>query len=65
VRVLFSEASVDPKLVRQIAQATGARVDAGLYGDTLGPPGSGAATYLAMMRHNAARLLAAFRGARR
>jgi ABC-type Zn uptake system ZnuABC Zn-binding protein ZnuA/ABC-type Mn2+/Zn2+ transport system permease subunit len=65
VPVLFSEASVDPKLVRQIAQATGARVDAGLYGDTLGPPGSGAATYLAMMRHNAARLLAAFREARR
>jgi ABC-type Zn uptake system ZnuABC Zn-binding protein ZnuA/ABC-type Mn2+/Zn2+ transport system permease subunit len=65
VRVLFSEASVDPKLVRQIALATGARVDAGLYGDTLGPPGSGAATYLAMMRHNAAHLLAAFREARR
>jgi ABC-type Zn uptake system ZnuABC Zn-binding protein ZnuA len=63
VRVLFSEASVDPKLVRQIARATGARVDAGLYGDTLGPPGSGAATYLAMMRHNAARLLAAWREA--
>ncbi len=61
VHVLFSEESVDPKLVRQIAAATGARVDAGLYGDTLGPTGSDAATYLGMMRHNARHMLAAFR----
>jgi ABC-type Zn uptake system ZnuABC Zn-binding protein ZnuA/ABC-type Mn2+/Zn2+ transport system permease subunit len=61
VPVLFSEHSVDPKLVRQLAAATGARVDASLYGDTLGRPGSGAATYLEMMKHNAQRLLEAFR----
>jgi ABC-type Zn uptake system ZnuABC Zn-binding protein ZnuA/ABC-type Mn2+/Zn2+ transport system permease subunit len=64
VHVLFSESSVDPKLVRQIASATGARVDADLFGDTLGPAGSGAATYVAMMRHNARHLLAAFRTGR-
>jgi ABC-type Zn uptake system ZnuABC Zn-binding protein ZnuA len=61
VGVLFAEASVDPKLIRQIASATGARVDADLYGDTLGRAGSGAATYVGMMRHNALHLLAAFR----
>src|SRR5207244_1511599 len=61
VKVLFAEASVDPKLVRQIASATGARVDGDLFGDTLGPKGSDAATYLGMMRHNERHLLAAFR----
>jgi ABC-type Zn uptake system ZnuABC Zn-binding protein ZnuA/ABC-type Mn2+/Zn2+ transport system permease subunit len=61
VHVLFSEESVDPKLVRQIADATGARVDANLLGDTLGPRGSDGATYLGMMRHNARNLLTAFR----
>lgn len=61
VRVLFSESSVDPKLIRRIAAATGARVETGLYGDTLGRPGSGAATYLAMMRWNARLILAGLR----
>jgi zinc/manganese transport system substrate-binding protein/manganese/iron transport system substrate-binding protein len=64
VHVIFSEASVDPKLVRQIAAATGARVDDSLYGDTLGPAGSDSATYLGMMRHNARHLLASFRSER-
>jgi ABC-type Zn uptake system ZnuABC Zn-binding protein ZnuA/ABC-type Mn2+/Zn2+ transport system permease subunit len=64
VPVIFSEESVDPKLVRQIAEATGARVDAGLYGDTLGPAGSDAVTYLGMMKHNARHLVEAFRAQR-
>jgi ABC-type Zn uptake system ZnuABC Zn-binding protein ZnuA/ABC-type Mn2+/Zn2+ transport system permease subunit len=61
VRVVFSEASVDPKLVRQVAAATGAHVDGDLFGDTLGPNGSDSATYIGMMRHNVRHLLAAFR----
>jgi zinc/manganese transport system substrate-binding protein/manganese/iron transport system substrate-binding protein len=52
VCALFSESSVDPKLIEQIAAETGARVVPDLYGDTLGPDGSGAETYLSMMRHN-------------
>lgn len=62
VRALFSESSVDPKLIEQIAAETGASVYPDLYGDTLGPPGSGAATYLEMMRHNASVLLAGLNG---
>ena len=64
VATLFSESSVDPKLIRQIAGEAGARVEAGLYGDTLGPTGSGADSYLAMMRHNVALLVAGMRGRR-
>jgi zinc/manganese transport system substrate-binding protein/manganese/iron transport system substrate-binding protein len=40
-----------------VAREAGVRVVAGdgaLYGDTLGPPGSDADTYLKMMRHNTA-----------
>ena len=65
VATLFSESSVDPKLIRQIAAEAGARVDAGLYGDTLGPAGSGADTYLAMMRHNGALLAAGMAAGRK
>lgn len=61
VTTLFSESSVDPKLIRQIAHETGARVDDGLYGDTLGPAGSGAGNYVAMMTHNVAVLAAGMR----
>lgn len=58
VPTLFSESSVDPKLIRQIAGEAGARVEAGLYGDTLGPVGSGADSYLSMMATNARLIVA-------
>src|SRR5262249_1300943 len=60
-RAVFAEATASPKLVRQLARETGARVEPGLYGDALGPPGSGADTYLRMMRHNATVLIRGFR----
>jgi ABC-type Zn uptake system ZnuABC Zn-binding protein ZnuA/ABC-type Mn2+/Zn2+ transport system permease subunit len=60
VHAVFSEISVDSRLIRQIASETGAVVIPDLYGDTLGPPGSGAATYLGMMRHNARVLIDGF-----
>jgi zinc/manganese transport system substrate-binding protein len=53
VRTIFSERSVNAKLARAVADETGARVDDSLYGDTLGPPGSDGATYLAMEAHDA------------
>ena len=62
VTTLFSEASVDSKLIRQIARETGARVDDGLYGDTLGAAGSGADSYVSMMAHNVQLLVAGMRG---
>jgi zinc/manganese transport system substrate-binding protein len=54
VAVVFSEATVDPALLERVARETGARLVRGLYADGVGPPGSGAETYLQMMRHNAA-----------
>lgn len=53
VRTVFSEQSVNAKLARAIADEAGARVDDSLFGDTLGPPGSDGATYLAMEAHDA------------
>ncbi len=55
VRTVFSESSLPPKTAETVAREAGVRVVAGenaLYGDTLGPPGSDADTYLKMMRHN-------------
>ena len=53
VRAVFSESSVNPSLVKQIAQEAGVKiVDGALYGDTLGPPGSGADTLDGMLRVN-------------
>ncbi len=52
VRVVFPEASVNAKLAQQIAKESGARVGGELYSDSLGDTGSGADTYLSMMRSN-------------
>ena len=53
VRVVFVETTVNPALMLRIAQETGIRVGAPLFGDSVGAPGSGADTYLGMMRANA------------
>jgi ABC-type Zn uptake system ZnuABC Zn-binding protein ZnuA len=55
VRAIFSEATLPSKAAATIAKEAGVTVvegDDALYGDSLGPAGSDAATYLAMMRHN-------------
>ena len=53
VRALFVETTVNPALMLRIAEETGIHVGAPLFGDSVGPPGSGADTYLGMMRSNA------------
>ena len=53
VRSVFVETTVNPALMMRIAEETGIHVGAPLYGDSVGPPGSGADTYLGMMRANA------------
>ena len=56
VTVIFTETSLPPKTARTIAAEAGVKVVQGadaLYGDSLGLPGSGADTYLGMMRKNA------------
>jgi ABC-type Zn uptake system ZnuABC Zn-binding protein ZnuA len=55
VKAIFSEASLPPKTANAIGQEAGVKVVEGedaLYGDTLGPAGSDAATYLQMLAHN-------------
>jgi zinc/manganese transport system substrate-binding protein len=65
VRAIFPEASLSRKLAQQIASETGARTDYTLYGDTLGPAGSAAATYLSMERANANAMTLGFTGGAR
>ncbi|MGH9265534.1 MAG: metal ABC transporter solute-binding protein, Zn/Mn family [Acidimicrobiales bacterium] len=55
VRAVFAEGTLPPRTAETVAREAGVRIVAGedaLYGDSLGPPGSDADTYLKMMRHN-------------
>ena len=55
VKAIFSESSLPPKTAEAIAAEAGVKVVEGadaLYGDSLGPEGSDAATYIAMVEHN-------------
>lgn len=52
VKAIFVETSVNPKLIRVIAEEAGVRIGGELYSDSMGPPGSAAETYLGMMREN-------------
>jgi ABC-type Zn uptake system ZnuABC Zn-binding protein ZnuA len=60
VKAVFPESSINPKLAEAIASQTGATSDYELYGDTLGPKGSGGATYLSMERANADAMVRGF-----
>ncbi len=59
VQVYFIENSNDPRLVRQVAAATGATPGGELYVETLSPPDGVAPTYARMFRHNVDRIAAA------
>jgi ABC-type Zn uptake system ZnuABC Zn-binding protein ZnuA len=58
VRAIFPESSINPRLARSVARATGASSSYTLYGDTLGP----GQTYLAMERANADAMVRGFTG---
>ncbi len=62
VKAVFPESSLNAKLARAVAQQTGATATSTLYGDTLGPPGSSGAAYLAMEQANAAAMVDGFTG---
>jgi len=51
VPAVFSESSVNPKLAQQVAHDTGIRLVM-LYTGSLGGPGSGAESYIALMRYD-------------
>jgi len=65
VKAVFPETSVNAKLAKAIARASGARADYTLYGDTLGPDGSPGSTYLSMEQANADAMVRGFTGGAR
>jgi zinc/manganese transport system substrate-binding protein len=62
IGALFLENVVDPRLLRQIARETGARIGGTLYSDALTGPDGPAPTYVDMMRHNVRTFAAALGG---
>lgn len=52
VKVYFFENSNDPRLIKQIAEATGAKPGGELFVESLSPPDGPAATYAKMFRYN-------------
>lgn len=61
VRAIFTEQAINPNLANSIAAETDAVVVDSLYGDSLGEAGSGADTYIGMMRVNTTTIVEALR----
>lgn len=62
IKTVFLENSTDPRLVTEIAKATGAKVGGTLYPESLTAEGGPASTYLKMFRYNVSTLVAGMRG---
>jgi zinc/manganese transport system substrate-binding protein len=62
ISAYFFENSGDPRLVRQIANASGAHPGGELYVEALSPADGPASTYLKMFRYNVDQLVGAMRG---
>lgn len=60
VRAIFPEAGTSAELERAVAAAAGVRLGDELWTDTLGPAGSGAATYIEALRANTTALATGF-----
>lgn len=61
VKAVFFENMQNPKVIQEITRETGAAVGGELYADGLGPVGSDAATYEAMMKHNVHTIIGALK----
>jgi ABC-type Zn uptake system ZnuABC Zn-binding protein ZnuA len=61
VPIVFVETTVNPQLMERVARDAGVGVGEPLYGDSLGAAGSGADTYVGMMRTNAGRIVTGLR----
>ncbi|MDR7417257.1 MAG: metal ABC transporter substrate-binding protein [Armatimonadota bacterium] len=61
VPAVFVETTINPKLMERVAREAGVRIGGKLYGDSLGPAGRGADTYIGMMRHNVKTIVEALR----
>jgi ABC-type Zn uptake system ZnuABC Zn-binding protein ZnuA len=65
VRAVFPENAYSPQLAEAVARDTGASTEYSLYGDSLAPEGSEAATWIGMMRENANSMALGFTGGQR
>ncbi|RFD19250.1 metal ABC transporter substrate-binding protein [Komagataeibacter melaceti] len=61
ITTYFMENATDPRMVQQVAHATGAQPGGELYAEALSPTNGPAPDYIAMMRHNTALMVAAMR----
>jgi ABC-type Zn uptake system ZnuABC Zn-binding protein ZnuA len=64
VKAIFPETALNPRLERAVSREAGVRVGAGLWADTLGPPGSPGGTYLGSLVVNTDRLVDGMSGGR-
>jgi manganese transport system substrate-binding protein len=62
VPTVFCESTTHPGTQQQIARDAGARFDGSLHVDSLSPPGGPAPTYLALVEHDIAAILAGLGG---
>jgi ABC-type Zn uptake system ZnuABC Zn-binding protein ZnuA len=62
VKAIFAESSVNPDVEEAVAREAGARIGKALWADTLGPEGSGGATYVDSIASNTAALVEGFSG---
>lgn len=62
VPAIFVESTINPKLIRQIAEDTGVFIGGSLYADSLGEEDSPAGTYEGMLRFNVTTIVRALRG---
>ena len=62
ISAVFVENITDPRLIKQIASETGAKVGGELFSDALSKPGGEAATYTDMFGHNREALVDAMMG---
>jgi zinc/manganese transport system substrate-binding protein len=65
VKAIFPQASLNAKASEALARQTGVTTEYELYGDSLGPEDSPAATYLTMEQANADAMVRGFTGGRR
>jgi ABC-type Zn uptake system ZnuABC Zn-binding protein ZnuA len=61
VKAIFAESNVNPKLAETLAKEAGVKIVADLYGDSLGPAGSGAETVEGMWLANARKIAEALK----
>ncbi len=60
VTTIFTERALAPRLERRVAEEAGARVSTSLYADALGPPGSGAESFVDAELANARAMFSAW-----